>query len=368
MLDCTFSHSYILTFSRMLFLVAFFSLIGLVVLHELGHFLAAKKFGVKVEEFGVGLPPRIFGKKIGETIYSLNLLPLGAFVRLTGEEGQSTDPRSFGAKSLLQRAIIVGAGVVAFWVISFFIFFGLALTSGIPAGISDETSGNVVNPQVRILALASGSPAKTAGLLPGDAVQDFTKVAELQSFISQHKGEEITLRIIRGSQSLSIPITPRVEPPTGEGPLGIQLVRTGNLRYSWYEAPVAAFQRTVASTTEIVQGLLGTLQGVFSGRGLPEGVGVVGPIGIVDLLRNSFAFGISHFLAFLATLSIYLAIFNALPIPAVDGGRLLFLALEGIRKKTLGVQIEQRVNAFFFMLLITFMIWVTIKDITRLFF
>ena len=104
----------------MLFLVAFFGLIGLVVLHELGHFFAAKKFGVKVEEFGIGLPPRLFGKKVGETIYSLNLLPLGAFVRLYGEEGSSSDPRSFTSKSLLQRALIIGAGVVAFWVISFF--------------------------------------------------------------------------------------------------------------------------------------------------------------------------------------------------------------------------------------------------------
>lgn len=352
----------------MLFLIAFFSLIGLVVLHELGHFLAAKKFGVKVEEFGIGLPPRLFGKKVGETLYSLNLLPLGAFVRLTGEEGSSSDPRSFGAKSLLQRALIIGAGVIAFWIISFFIFAGLALTTGIPAGVSDDITEGVLDPRVRVLAIAPNSPAGDAGLLPGDTVQDFEKVGEFQSFINQHKGEEIVLNIVRAKQALSILVTPRAEPPAGEGPLGIQLVRTGNLQYSWYEAPVAAFQKTIGLTLDIVQGLLGTIAALFGGKGLPEGVGVVGPIGIVDLLRNSFAFGISHFLSFLATLSIYLAIFNALPIPAVDGGRLLFLALEGIRKKTLGERVEQRVNAFFFVLLITFMIWVTIKDITRLFF
>src|SRR3989338_2290143 len=130
----------------MLFLIAFLSLIGLVVLHELGHFLAAKKFGVKVEEFGIGLPPRLFGKKVGETLYSLNLLPLGAFVRLTGEEGQNSDPRSFGAKPLAQRALIIGAGVVAFWIISFFIFAILGVTTGIPTGVSDETAEGVVNP------------------------------------------------------------------------------------------------------------------------------------------------------------------------------------------------------------------------------
>ncbi|MDO8474423.1 MAG: site-2 protease family protein [bacterium] len=352
----------------MLFLIAFFSLIGLVVLHELGHFLAAKKFGVRVEEFGIGLPPRIFGKKIGETLYSLNLLPLGAFVRLTGEEGQSSDPRSFGSKSLLSRAIIIGAGVIAFWIISFFIFAGLALTTGIPAGVSDETTEGVLNPHVRVLGIAPGSPAKEAGLQAGDTVQDFEKVGEFQSFINQHKGEEIVLSIVRAGQNLSIPVTPRLEPPAGEGPLGIQLVRTGNMQYPWYEAPVVAFQKTAEITRDIVQGLLGTLAGVFSGKGLPEGVGVVGPIGIVDLLRNSFAFGISHFLSFLATLSIYLAIFNALPIPAVDGGRLFFLGIEAVRKKPMGTNIEQRINGVFFMLLITFMIWVTIKDITRLFF
>src|SRR3989344_5469047 len=138
--------------------VALLSIGILIILHELGHFLAAKKFGVKVEEFGIGLPPRLFGKRIGETLYSLNLLPLGAFVKLTGEEGQSSDPRSFGAKSLLQRAIIVGAGVVAFWVISFFIFAGLALTTGIPASVSDETTEGVLDPRVRVLAIALASP------------------------------------------------------------------------------------------------------------------------------------------------------------------------------------------------------------------
>ncbi len=351
----------------MLFLVAFFSLIGLVVLHELGHFFMAKKFGVRVEEFGIGLPPRLVAKRVGETLYSLNLLPLGAFVKLTGEEGSSNDPRSFGAKPLLQRALIVGAGVVAFWIISFFIFAVLGATSGLPTGISDENREDVLNPQVRVLGIAPGSPAQAAGMIPGDTIQDFQKVGEFQIFIDQHRGQEVILQVIRRSQVLSISVTPRVEPPAGQGPLGIQLVRTGNVKYPWYKAPIAAFQKTAGLTRDIVQGLIGTLAGVFSGKGLPEGVGIVGPIGIVDLLRNSFAFGISYFLSFLATLSIYLAIFNALPIPAVDGGRLFFLGIEAARKKPMGVKVEQRINMFFFILLITFMIWVTIKDITRLF-
>lgn len=241
------------------------------------------------------------------------------------------------------------------------------MTTGIPASVSDETDGRVLHPEVRVLGIAPASPAKDAGLMIGDRVKDFELVGELQSFIEQNRGKEITLEIVRGKESLAIPIIPRLEPPAGEGPLGIQLVRTGSMRYPWYEAPVAAFQKTIRLTLDIVQGLVGTLAGLFGGKGLPEGVGVVGPIGIVDLLRNSFAFGISYFLSFLATLSIYLAIFNALPIPAVDGGRLMFLGLEGLRKKPFKEHIEQRINALFFALLITFMIWVTIKDITRLF-
>ena len=351
----------------MLFVIAFFSLIGLVVLHELGHFLMAKKFGVRVEEFGIGLPPRLVGKRVGETLYSLNLLPLGAFVKLTGEEGQSPDPRSFSQRSLLQRALIVGAGIAAFWVIAFLIFLALALSTGIPAGISDETNGRVLNPEVRVLGIAPASPAKEAGLKVGDRVKGFERVGEFQNFIEQNKGIQIVLEVARQKDSLAIPIIPRIEPPAGQGPLGIQLVRTGNIKYSWYEAPVAALQKTAGLTFDIAKSLAATLQGLFGGRGLPQGVDVVGPIGILDLLRNSFAFGIGHFFSFLAVLSVYLALFNALPIPAVDGGRLFFLGIEAARRKPMGAIIEQRINAFFFVLLITFMIWVTIKDITRLF-
>lgn len=351
----------------MLFIVAFFSLIGLVVLHELGHFLMAKKFGVRVEEFGIGLPPRLIGKRVGETLYSLNLLPLGAFVKLTGEEGGSQDPRSFNQRSLLQRALIVGAGIAAFWVIAFLIFLALALTTGMPSSVSDETDGRIQNPQVRVLGIAPASPAKETGLRVGDRVKGFDKISEFQSFIEQNKGKEITLEIVRQKENLAIPIVPRIEPPAGQGPLGIQLVRTGNIQYSWHEAPGAALQKTAGLTFDIAKSLAATLQGLFGGRGLPQGVDVVGPIGILDLLRNSFAFGIGHFFSFLAVLSVYLALFNALPIPAVDGGRLFFLGIEAVRQKPMAENIERRINAFFFMLLITFMIWVTIKDITRLF-
>jgi regulator of sigma E protease len=267
----------------------------------------------------------------------------------------------------LQRALIVGAGIAAFWIIAFLIFAVLGMTTGIPASVSDETDGRVLNPQVRVLGVAPASPAKDAGMKIGDRVKDFELVGELQTFIEQNRGKEIILEIMRGSELLLIPIVPRLEPPVGQGPLGIQLVRTGNMKYSWYEAPAAALQKTARLTFDIAKSLALTVKGLVQGNGLPQGVEVVGPIGIIDLLRNSFSFGIGHFLSFLTVLSVYLAVFNALPIPAVDGGRLFFLGIEAARKKPMGVGVEQRVNTFFFILLITFMIWVSIKDITRLF-
>src|SRR3989344_9525337 len=126
----------------MTILIVFTSLILLIVLHELGHFVVAKKFGVKVEEFGIGLPPRIAGMRFGETLYSLNLLPLGAFVRLEGEEGTGVaGSRSYAAKSVLQRSLIVAAGVVAFWLVAFLILTFLGGTVGIPSAVAEDFSG-----------------------------------------------------------------------------------------------------------------------------------------------------------------------------------------------------------------------------------
>ncbi|MDP2735032.1 MAG: site-2 protease family protein, partial [bacterium] len=150
--------------------VVIISFLVLIVLHELGHYLFARKYGVKVEEFGIGLPPRIVGKKMGETVYSLNLLPLGAFVRLEGEEGVVPGPRSFSSKSLWQRAVIVAAGVVAFWLVAALIFTGLGMTTGVPTGIGDEQVAGVLNPKVQILSVAPDSPAKEAGIEVGDII------------------------------------------------------------------------------------------------------------------------------------------------------------------------------------------------------
>jgi len=354
------------------------SFLALVVLHELGHYFFAKKYGVKVEEFGIGLPPRLIGKKIGETVYSINLLPIGAFVRLEGEERVTPGPRSFSAKPIWQRAVIVAAGVVAFWLVAVVIFTGLGATVGIPTGIGDEEVQGVMNPRVQILNVAKDSPAQAAGIELGDnilrmeqrdlgALVEPTKVKEIQDFINSHAGKEIVVLLKRGGETREVALTPRPDPPDGQGAMGVALVRTGFVQYAWWEAPLRGIERTAMLTYEIVRSLGGLLFNLVSGKGVPAGVEVVGPVGIVHLLTNSFSLGIAHFLSFFAVLAIYLAIFNALPIPMMDGGKLLFLGIEAIRKKPISEAIERRVGAVVFALLITLMIWVTIKDVIRIF-
>ena len=350
--------------------IAILSIGVLVILHELGHFLMAKKFNVKVEEFGIGLPPRLFGKKYGETIYSINALPIGGFVRMEGEEKRSDGPRSFNQKPLWQRFLIVAAGVIVFWVISVLIFTFLGATIGIPTAISDNQE-NVVDPRVQIIGVAKDSPASKAQLQVGDTIleigkYDVSKVIEIQEFVEQYAGKETLLKIQRGEDILNVSLVPREDPPSVQGAIGIALTRSGLVKYAWYEAPVQATVRTWHITGAIFE-MFGTLiSGAVKGEGLPAGTQLSGPVGVIDLLKNSFALGIPSFLSFVAVISIYLAIFNTIPIPALDGGRMFFIVLEGIRRKPLSEKLEQRLILISFLVFIPLILWVTVQDITRL--
>ena len=342
----------------------------LVILHELGHFLMAKKFNVKVEEFGIGLPPRLFGKKYGETIYSINALPIGGFVRMEGEEKRSDGPRSFNRKPLWQRFLIVAAGVIVFWIISVLIFTFLGATIGIPTAISDNQE-NVVDPRVQIIGVAKDSPASKAQLQVGDTIleigkYDVSKVIEIQEFVEQYAGQETLLKIQRGEDILNVSLVPREDPPSGQGAIGIALTRSGLVKYAWYEAPVQAVVRTWRITGAIFEMFGALISGAVKGEGLPAGTQLSGPVGVIDLLKNSFALGIPSFLSFVAVISIYLAIFNTIPIPALDGGRMFFIVLEGIRRKPLSEKLEQRLILISFLVLIPLILWVTVQDITRL--
>ncbi|NCO80262.1 RIP metalloprotease RseP [bacterium] len=368
--------------------IVFISLIGLIVLHELGHFILAKKFGVKVEEFGVFLPPRLFGKKIGETTYSLNLLPLGAFVKLYGEDATHPPPseekieasRTFQGKPIWQRVLIVLGGVVSFWLISV-VLLSIVFGIGAPQAISDEENHTLLNPKVQIVAIVPGSPAQIAGIKIGDTIKQFSislpqemgvqfsidKVKEVQELTEKYKGKEITLTIERGKEVFDVSLVPRVSPPEGEGAMGVALARMIEKSYPWEEAPVKGIEATFNLTKGVIVGISQVFGNLIQGKGLPPGAEVMGPVGIGKLMTQIAQMGINYYLQFVAIISVYLAIFNILPIPALDGGKLLFLGIEKVRRKPVSQKVEQNITAVFFALLITLMIWVTIKDITRLF-
>ena len=343
----------------------------LVILHELGHFFVAKKCNIKIEEFGIGLPPRLFGKKYGETIYSVNALPIGGFVRMEGEEKRSDDPRSFNKKPIWQRFCVVAAGVFVFWLISVCIFTGLGATTGIPTAIDDEQE-NITNPHVRIIGISKNSPAENAGLQLGDTIvsvenQEITKTSEIKDLARTHGGKEAVLVIERGAETLEVTLVPRENPPLNEGAIGITLTRAGLIKYPWYEAPFQGVMSTWNITLSIFDMFKVLISGFTGGEGLPAGAQVSGPVGVIDLLKNSLSLGVPSYLSFVAVISVYLAIFNTIPIPALDGGRMFFIVLEGVRRKPLPEKLEQRAILISFIILIPLILWVTIQDLQRLF-
>jgi regulator of sigma E protease len=345
-------------------IIAFIGLIGLLVIHEFGHFILAKKFGVKVEEFGVGFPPRLIGKKIGETIYSINLLPFGAFVKMPGETEKSDDPRSFSSQPVLKRVIIALGGVVSFWFVSI-ILFSIVFSMGTSVAISDETDSNLVNPKVQITAISADSPAEMAGLKPGDTITKFMKVKEVQEFTEKYKGKEIVLTIERGKEVFDVKLTPRENPPAGEGMMGVALVRTAFQSYPWYKAPLRGAQAAFNMTGAVIRGYGEAIKKMLLRQ--PTGVTLTGPVGVFQLFTQASQMGASYFLQFTGMVAIYIALFNLVPIPAVDGGKILFLLIEAIKRKPVNPKIEQNVTSVFFGLLILLMIFITIKDVIRIF-
>jgi len=352
--------------------IAFISIIGLLVLHELGHFLLAKAFNTRVDEFGIGYPPRIFGKKFGETIYSINWLPFGAFVRLPGEIEKVEDPRAFSNQSLLKRVLIIFGGVLSFWIMAS-IIFSIVMIMGAPTAISDDEVG-LINPKVQIALVDKNSPAEIAGLKVGDTIKSILisekenlieKVSQFQKITNENKGKEITLKIESNGKTLDVKITPRLNPPSGQGPLGIALTRTAIKSYPWYKAIYMGPETSFNVSILIIKGLFTAISNAF--HGLPTGVQMTGPVGIGNMLFQATKLGANYYLNFLAMITVYLAIFNLIPIPSVDGGKLLFLSIEAIRRKPISAQIEQKITVTVFSFLLLIMLFVTVKDIINLF-
>lgn len=344
----------------------------LVLIHELGHFLVAKKFGIKVEEFGLGFPPRVWGKRIGETLYSINALPIGGFVKLYGEDEAGSGKigshknitedldRAFFARPIWQRALVVVAGVVMNFLLALVIVTGLITFEGIP------TPGN----QITISEIVKGSPAEKAGIKKGDLVEKVgnVKIDNSQILINETRkylGKELELTVKRGKQSEVIKITPRKNFPSNQGPMGIAISQNISLvKYPFPQSLYYGFKQAVNDSYMTVVGFKNVVIDIFTRFTLPQGV--AGPIGMAQLTGEFVRVGPSAVLSLVYVLSLSLAVLNILPIPALDGGRFFFILVEAVTRRKVNPRFEAMAHAVGIVLLLTFLAVVSYKDILRI--
>lgn len=356
-------------------LIAIIAFIGLlfvlVVAHEFGHLVAAKKAGCRVEEFGFGFPPRLFSFMVGETRYSLNLLPLGGFVKIEGEDMQedTPGPTSFGHKSVGWRTVILAAGVFMNVVLAW-VLLSVQGVVGIPTIVTAENAQQLTRHQTFILAVSEGSPAQAAGLAPYDRVALLDGIPEpsverVQNIVEMKAGQSIGITIDRQGQQFSYELPVRDNPPAGEGPLGVSLAETGLYTVPWWQAPWRGLVRTGDMLYAIGQQFGVIISSVLSGDSL--GGGLTGPVGIAVYTREVTELGLGYLLEFAALISLNLAIINILPLPALDGGRIAFVLIEGIRGRRLPAAAEKMTHTIGFIALILLLVVITLRDIGRFF-
>ncbi len=349
--------------------VIFIAILSFLVLaHEAGHFFAAKRAGVRVHEFGLGFPPKIYGKQIGETEYTINLLPLGGFVRIEGEDGAKTnDARSFANKPFGTKLLILLAGVMINWMLAAMLL-GVVQTVGTAVPIADTQYGE--NARVTIASVAKDAPAGIAELSIGDTIKSITtssgmveisRIDEVQEVLGGHAGEEVTLVISRNDVLRTVTLTPRENPPKGEGAIGVALIRVATVRYPWYEAPWRGVFLAGSLTIAMLGSFGDMLKTLIVEHRAVEGL--AGPIGIAYLTGEVRSLGALFMINFIAILSLNLAILNALPFPALDGGRAVVAFIEKIRGRAISARLLGRVNATGFAILLVLIVAISIRDI-----
>ena len=351
--------------SLMLTAIIFILVIGVLVLvHEFGHFLFAKRAGMKVEEFGFGFPPRLVGWKKDETTYSINWIPFGGFVKIMGEDGDIRGPRSFTSASYGHRFLVLIAGVGMNLLFAAVLLMVLNF-SGMRIGLQTGEESRAEDIKVQIVSVSEGSPAAAAGLEPLDAIEDYHSLDDFQTTVRDNLDRPMVLKILRGGQTSMKTITPRSDPPEGQGALGISLVLTGVVAYPWYEAVwrgvADAYSLTVNTAIGYYQ-LLKTL--IINGTLIAE---VSGPVGIASLTGQAARVGFNFLLQFVAIISVNLAVLNIIPFPALDGGRVLLLGIEKAKGSPVPKKVEGLLNMLGFYLLVLLMVYVTYKDISKFF-
>lgn len=364
-------------------------LLVLVISHEFGHFFVAKKSGIRVDEFSFGFPPKIFGKKVGETSYNFNLLPFGGYVKIYGQgsddfPGQNgekvideKDPRSFSSKPRYIQAGVLIAGVVMNFLVAW-VLLSVGFMSGLPTSIGSVPAGTEVKDQaITITSVVSDSPAFESGLKIGDKIlsletkDDSTKllssnfeISSIQSFIKNHEGEEVKVSLIRGKEPVEIIVIPLKDESSQNIMIGISMDIIGTLQLPIHKALWEGLKLSSDVFIATVVGFYNLIHDAFLGQA--DINTLTGPVGIVGVVGDAAKFGFVYLLSFTALISINLAVINLLPFPALDGGRLLFLLIEKIKGSKIKPKIANLVNMIGFGLLMILMVVITYHDIVKL--
>ena len=370
-------------------IIIFIAVLSLLVFaHEMGHFWVARRFGLRPKEFGFGMPPRAFGiyrdktgkwkktrgsKEVtdaGDTIYSINWLPLGGFVALGEDDVATDDPNHFHNKPAWQRFLILVSGVSMNIVLAA-VLISIGLMIGLPQTINEtDNAAKISDRKIQIIEVMPNSIAFDAGVKASDVIlsiddNNFTNSAELQNYVDINTDNEIIYNIKRGQEEIEFRLTPRVREDTRRGGIGIGIVDTGIVRYPFFQAIWNGLKTTLFLTWYILIAFYELIKGLVTGQGLSVELG--GPVRIAQITGDAARMGLPYLINFSALLSINLAIINILPFPALDGGRILFIFLEKIIGRPVKKELEGTIHYIGFIMLMILILLVTYKDIARLF-
>lgn len=394
------------SFERMITTILIFIavLMVLVLTHEWGHFFTARRNGIKVHEFGFGFPPRLGGMLVLNknadaptdlptrkyrfilgnaettlfvpeehytvgTLYSLNLLPLGGFVKIKGENSideHANDPDSFAQKKTWQKALVLTAGVIMN-VLTGWILISIGMAAGLPQDVGSLADvSHVTDRKIEILDVLPGRPAEIAGLKSGDVVRKVDKlenprIKEMQNYVDKAQGKLVNLTIERDGAIIVKNVASVFNSSTGKSGFGIGILEVGTIRYPWHQALYKGLINTGLSIKAIFGGFGTLITNLFSGNGVGEAVS--GPIGVAKMTGQVAKLGWIYLLQFTAVLSLNLAVLNILPIPALDGGRLLFVIIEKIIGRKVEPKYEQLAHTIGFAALMVLVVIVTARDI-----
>lgn len=351
-------------------------IVALIVVHEFGHFVVAKLSGMRVDEFGIGYPPRALTiATVGETAYTLNWLPFGGFVKIYGEDGGESGSRAFSARPRILQALVLVAGI-AMNLLFAYVLITSALISGTPRALSADEVSRARNTELAVANVLLQSPAAQAGLLPGDSILSATDAtgtwhaADPQSFtafVNASNGASLTLSVRTNGEVHTLTATPAqniVTKDPSRYALGVEVATIGVVPVSFVAALTQGASLTWGATMLTAQGLWHFFYGIFTLQAdLSQ---VSGPIGIVGAVGSASAQGFGNLLSIMAIISINLALINLIPIPALDGGRLLFVIIESVLRRPIKASLSRAMNAIGFVFLILLMVVVSAHDILKI--